>query len=189
MSAFDMDAGQQRHLSLDELEAGLAEIRRSPLDAGVLQMIVRRPRSGEREVVVAGELDERLGLIGDRWSAGAAAGRNDQLTVMNARVIALLARDRRFWALAGDQLYVDLDLSLANLPAGTRLAIGSAVIEASPEPHTGCRQFRARYGIDAVRFVGSAVGKELQLRGINAAVVVGGAIRVGDTVRKIGVGY
>ncbi len=128
-------------------------------------------------------------MIGDRWSAGAPAGRNDQLTVMNARVIALLAQDRRFWALAGDQLYVDLDLSLANLPAGTRLAIGSAVIEASPEPHTGCRQFRARYGIDAVRFVGSAVGKELQLRGINAAVVVGGAIRVGDTVRKIGVGY
>ena len=180
-----MEDQPPRHLALDELEAGLAEIRRSPPDAGLLQMIVRRPHSGEREVLAAGELDERFGLIGDRWSAGAVAGRNDQLTVMNTRVIALLAQDQRFWPLAGDQLYVDLDLSLANLPAGTRLAIGSAVIQASPEPHTGCRKFRARYGIDAVRFVGSAVGKELQLRGINASVMVGGTIRVGDAVRKL----
>jgi hypothetical protein len=180
-----MDGETQRHLSLDELEAGLAEIRRSPPDTGVLQMIVRRPRSGDREVLTEGELDERLGLIGDCLSLRGTVGRNDQLTVMNARVIALLAQDRRFWPLAGDQLYVDLDLSLANLPAGTRLAVGSAVIEASPEPHMGCRKFRARYGIDAVRFLGSDTGKTLQLRGINAIVVAGGKVRVGDTVRKL----
>jgi hypothetical protein len=183
-----MENETQRHLSLDELTAGLAEIRRSPADSGVLQMIVRRLSEGSREVLAEGELDEARGLIGDRWSAYATIGRNDQLTVMNARVIALLAQDRRFWPLAGDQLYVDLDLSLVNLPPGTRLAIGSAVIEASPDPHTGCRKFRSRYGLDAVRFVGSTTGKALQLRGINAMVVVGGKIRVGDTVRKIGVG-
>jgi MOSC domain-containing protein YiiM len=111
--------------------------------------------------------------------------RAEQLTVMSSRVIALLAQGRELWPLAGDQLYVDLDLSVHNLPPGTRLAFGSAVIEASDVPHTGCRKFRGHYGLDAVRFVGSPVGRELQLRGINASVVAPGEVRAGDIVRKL----
>ena len=175
-----------RHLTLTELEAGLEEIQRSPADAGMLEMIVRRPRSGEREVLAAGVLDPHQGLIGDRWSVAGARALAEQLTLMNSRTIALLARSTQFWALAGDQLYVDFDLSLDNVPPGTRLAVGSAVIEASDVPHTGCKKFRAHFGLDAVRFVGSPIGKQLQLRGINARVLEAGEVQVGDAVRKIG---
>lgn len=182
--AQDVAAQAVRHLSLAELELALDEIRRSPADRGVLEMIVRRPTSGEREVLDIGELDVRAGLVGDRWSQSGADSAT-QITIMSARTIAVLAQSRDRWPLAGDQLYVDLDLSLANLPPGTRLAIGGAVLEVSAEPHTGCRKFRARYGLDAVRFVGSAVGKELNLRGINATVVQSGRINRGDLFRKL----
>jgi hypothetical protein len=108
-----------------------------------------------------------------------------QLNIMNARVTALVARQRDGWQLAGDQLYIDLDLSDENLPAGTQLALGSAVIEVTPQPHSGCNKFVSRFGIDAMKFVNSAAGKELHLRGINAKVVHPGLIRVGDRARKV----
>jgi hypothetical protein len=173
-----------RELTLAELEAGLDLIRRSPRDSGTVEMIVRRPRSGEREVLSVARLEPSAGLIGDRWG-GASPPSGEQLTLMNSRAVALLAQDRARWALAGDQLYVDLDLSLANLPPGARLAVGEAVIEVSAVPHTGCRKFRARFGLDAARFVGSTVGHELQLRGINARIVAAGDVRVGDAIRKL----
>jgi MOSC domain-containing protein YiiM len=108
-----------------------------------------------------------------------------QLTIMNARVIDLLAQKHERWQLAGDQLYVDLDLSGDNLPPGTHLAIGSAVVEVTAQPHTGCRKFSARFGQDAVKFVNSEEGKELRLRGVNARIVRGGVIKQGETVKKL----
>jgi MOSC domain-containing protein YiiM len=108
-----------------------------------------------------------------------------QINIMSARVIALVAMDRERWPLAGDQLFVDLDLSAHNLPPGTRLGIGEAVLEVTPLPHTGCAKFMARFGIDAVKFVNSPEGKELRLRGLNARVVQSGSIRAGDPVRKL----
>ena len=173
-----------RHLSIDELEQGLDAIRQSPRDEGGLELIVRRPCANEREVLEVAELDPARGLLGDRWT-GSAAERDNQLTVMNARVIALLAQTRERWSLAGDQLFVNLDLGEANVPAGTRLSLGTAVIEVTGEPHTGCRKFADRFGVDAVKFVNSAAGKVLHLRGINTRVVQGGIIRVGDLVRKV----
>lgn len=173
-----------RHLTYAELEAGLPEIERSPRERGVLDMIVRRPASRGREVLDEATLDVEQGLVGDRWADGKRR-RVNQLTVINARLISLLAQSRERWPLAGDQLYVDLDLSLEHLPAGTRVAVGAAEIEVSPEPHTGCRLFAERYGKDAQRFVGSGVGHALQLRGINAWVVKSGVVRVGDAVRVL----
>ena len=173
-----------RHVSYTEIEAALPEIERSPRERGLLAMIVRRPKSGEREVLDAGMLDVGEGLIGDRWARGKRQ-RENQLTVMNSRLVALLAQSKDRWPLAGDQLYVDFDLSLAHVPAGTRIAIGAAEIEVSPEPHTGCRLFAERYGRDAQQFVGSERGHALQLRGINAWVVKGGAVQVGDDVRAL----
>ena len=98
--------------------------------------------------------------------------------------IALLAQDKSRWQLAGDQLFIDMDLSETNVPPGTRLAIGTAVIEVTAEPHTGCHKFVSRFGVDAVKFVNSAIGRRLQLRGINARVVQAGRIRIGDVVKK-----
>lgn len=178
------------NLLLPEYEAGLDEIRRSPRDAGVLRLIVRRPKINVREVLEAGVLDVDDGLIGDRWAdrGGSHSRRrthpDTQLNVMNARVIALLAGSSERWSLAGDQLYVDLDLSEDNLPSGTRLEVGTAVIEVTAEPHTGCGKFAARFGTDAVAFVNSPEGRRLRLRGLNARVVRPGAIRVGDAVTK-----
>ena len=173
-----------RHLSYAELEAALPELERSPRERGTLELIVRRPSKGQREVLDAGRLDIEEGLVGDRWALGKRQ-RAQQLTLMNSRLVALLAQSRDRWPLAGDQLYVDFDLSLEHLPPGTRLAIGAAQIEVSPEPHTGCRLFAERYGRDAQRFVGSERGHALQLRGINAWVVKGGEVRVGDAVRAL----
>ena len=180
-----------RHVTMEELEAGLDEIRRSPKDEGVLKMIVRRPRSDEREVLDEGELDPGEGLVGDSWkhrvssrSSNRPPNPDTQLNVMNSRVIALVAQDNDRWRLAGDQLFVDLDLSAENLAAGTRLTIGSAVIEVTAPPHTGCKKFAERFGIDAVTFVNSPLGKQLRLRGINAKVVQAGVIRVGDPAKK-----
>ena len=179
------------HRTLDELKAGLPHIERSPKNGGVLRLIVRRPRAGAREVLDEAQLDVTVGLVGDTWSTQAGSrGRKQsphpdmQLNIMNARAIALVAHSDDRWPLAGDQLYLDLDLTDENLPAGTRLALGSAMIEVTAEPHTGCRKFSERFGVDATKFVNSKEGRRLHLRGINAKVVQSATIRIGDIATK-----
>ena len=172
------------HMEVDELTAGLAEIMAAPTDEGTVELVVRRPVEGEREVLEEGVLDLEHGLVGDRWRNGSAHP-DAQVTVMNARAIALIARDPERWALAGDQLYVDLDISKANLPAGTRLEVGSAVLEVTEAPHTGCAKFTERFGSAATRFVNKPPGRDLRLRGMNAKVVESGTVRPGDTIRKL----
>lgn len=180
------------HLTLSELEAGLDEIRNSPREEGILKLIVRRPGVGEREVLQEAELDGEQGLVGDNWSTRGSSRTPDgashpdmQINIMNSRAIALIAQNSDRWHLAGDQLFVDLDLSAENLPPGTRLALGSAVLEVTSQPHTGCKKFVERFGADALKFVNSSLGRQLNLRGINAKVVQPGGIRVRDLVRKI----
>ena len=185
-------AADDVHRTTPELEAGLGHVRQSPADGGRLELVVRRPAVGEREELAAGELDLADGLLGDTWSTRPSRLTADggphpecQLNVMNSRMAALVAVDPARRSLAGDQLYVDLDLSQENLPPGTRLAIGSAVIEVTAQPHTGCAKFVARFGIDAMRFVNSPTGRALRLRGLNARVVQAGTVRPGDVVRKV----
>ena len=180
------------HLTLEQLEASLEHIRQSPRDVGVLKLISRRPNTDEREVVDEAQLDPAHGLVGDNWKARGSRSAADgmanpemQLNVMNARVIGLIAQDKTRWALAGDQLFVDFDLSEVNVPPGTRLSIGSAVIEVTAPPHLGCKKFSARFGPDAMKFVNSPDGKLLHLRGVNAKVVQQGVIRTGDSVKKL----
>ncbi len=177
---------------MDALVAGLEEVRRAPADDGCVELIVRRPAVDDREVLREGLLDPAEGLVGDTWrvrgssrTADGAAHPEKQLTVMNARAASLVAADPDRRPLAGDQLYLDLDVSVTNLPPGTRLEIGSAVIEITDQPHRGCAKFAARFGRDALRFVNSEVGRELNLRGVNTKVIVGGWVRVGDPVRKV----
>ncbi len=162
-------------------ERGIDTIRRSPPDGGRVELIVRRPREDEREVLEQARIDERDGMVGDYGSPPPDA----QITLMNARAIELIAGDRGRWPLAGDQLYVDLDLSAANLAPGARLELGTVLLEVTAEPHTGCGKFARRYGVDALKLVNSAVGRELNLRGINARVVRGGTVRAGDAIRKL----
>ena len=174
------------HFSTAELEASLDEIRRSPAEVGGLRLIVRRPAVNEREELTVGELNVELGLVGDTWKGSKWEKPDNQITLMNSRAVERIVGSRERWALAGDQLYVDFDLSAANLPTGTRLAIGTAVLEITAEPHTGCGKFRSRFGGDALAFVNSAEGRALNLRGIYARVVVPGRACVGDEIRKIG---
>lgn len=174
------------HRTAAELEAGLPQIQQAPASSGVLQRIVRRPATNGRQELAEGRLDPATGLEGDCWAADPQADVEAQVTLMNARVIALIAATPERWALAGDQLYVDFDLSAGNVPAGTRLAIGAAVIEVTAPPHLGCRKFRDRYGRAAMQFVNSPTGRQLNLRGVNARVIEPGTIRIGDAVRHVG---
>ena len=182
-----------KHLTMTELESALDHLRSSPKDEGVVELIVRRPRVNEREVLEEAELDPVNGLIGDNWNVRGSSKTADggphpemQINIMNARVADLIcSQEKDRWSLAGDQLYIDMDLSKENLPAGSRIKIGSAVLEVSPLPHTGCHKFVARFGADAMKFVNSAIGKELCLRGINAKVVQAGVVRLGSTAKKL----
>lgn len=172
------------HLSRAELDAGLEEIRRSPADSGAVEMIVARPAVNERLVLEIAELDVSRGLVGDCWC------RNDknpetQLTLMNSRLIALVAGERERWPLAGDQLVVDFDLGLESLPTGSQIEVGTALLEITAEPHLGCRKFASRYGKPAMQFVNSEEGKRLRLRGVNAKIVRSGSVRVGDHIRRL----
>jgi len=155
-----------------------------------VELIVRRPAVDEREVVEAAELDLEQGLVGDNWlsrgrSGGRPADRDSQVTVMGSRAIAFAAGPRERWALAGDQLFVDLDLSAENLPPGTRLAVGSAVLEVTATPHTGCKKFAARFGLETLKVFDTDEGRALNLRGINTRVAEPGTVRVGDPVRRL----
>ncbi len=180
------------HLDTAALQAGLGHVRESPPDGGTVELIVRRPAVDEREVLAEATLDADAGLAGDNWRLRGSTLTVDgtshpgmQLTVMNSRAALLVAQDPDRRMLAGDQLYVDLDLTRVNLPAGTRLAVGSAVIEVSEEPHLGCVKFGARFGKDAWRFVNSRVGRQLRLRGLNARILASGTVCAGDVIRKL----
>lgn len=180
------------HRSIDDLTEGLEYLLDSPGSAGIVEMIAARPAEGQRELLSTAKLDTEIGLVGDNWKARGAghtedgsADRKAQLTLMNSRVIELVAGERDRWALAGDQLYVDLDLSKENLPPGTRLQIGDAVIEVSDKPHTGCKKFASRFGAEALRFINIGVGKDARFRGLNASVIRSGEVSVGGSIIKL----
>ena len=197
MSADTMDgrtaAEATGHVTDADLEAGFDRVLASPGDGGTLEMIVRRPGVNRREAIDEGRLTLEAGLEGDSWLARGGYGTPDgaadpdaQLTLTNSRFADLIAGNRDRWALAGDQLYVDLDLSVDNLPPGSRLRIGGAVIEVTPVPHTGCSKYRQRFGLPALKFTATPEGRRRNLRGVNARLVVPGTVRVGDTVHRIG---
>jgi MOSC domain-containing protein YiiM len=174
------------HRPAEELAAGVDHVRGAPREEGVVELVVRRPGEGERELLDEGELTSADGLAGDRWRSSGGGGNPDvQVTLMSARAADLVSGSRERWALAGDQLYVDLDLSIDNLPPGTRLAVGSAVLEITAEPHTGCAKFRERFGSEALKLVNQPPGRALRLRGVNARVVQDGVVRPGDLARKL----
>lgn len=181
-----------KHLTTDEINSSLVDVLASPKDGGVLEMIVRRPAINKREVIKSGVLDIDNGLVGDNWLTRGSSRMDNglghpemQLNVMNYRFALLIAGKRERVPLAGDQLFVDLDLSEENVPPGTQLAIGGAVIEVTPIPHLGCRKFVERFGLDAMKFANSDFGRQHHLRGINAKVIQGGSIKTGDIVGRI----
>jgi MOSC domain-containing protein YiiM len=175
-----------------ELTAGLDEVRNSPTGEGRVELVVRRPTVDGREVLTEGILDPEVGLVGDTWKERPSSRTPDrsahpamQVTVMNARAAALVAGTIDRWPLAGDQIYVDLDISESALPVGSLVEVGSAVIEVSDQPHTGCAKFSARFGPDAMKVFNSPEGQALRLRGLNARVISGGIVRPGDTIRAL----
>ncbi len=184
-------------MSTARTEIDLAPVREAPAAEGVVALVVARPSEGRRELLEQGRLEPGGGLLGDGWaerpsSSSADGGPNPEaeVTVMGSRAIALIAADggAARWAEAGDQLFVDLDLSESNLPAGTRIQVGEAVLEVSSHPHLGCGKFARRFGVEALKLVNSAEGRELRLRGLNARVIDAGDVRPGDPARKLTAG-
>lgn len=175
-----------------DLDAYLANVQAAPADGGRVELIVRRPAVDQREILDEAVLGPDSGLVGDSWLARGSRSTEDgsadpdvQLTLISVRVLEAFEPDRSRWPLAGDQVYVDLDLSVDGLPAGTRLAIGTAVIEVSEQPHTGCAKFSSRFGSDALRWINSPIGRAHRMRGLNARVITGGTIRPGDEIRRV----
>lgn len=177
------------HRTTAELETRLEDILAAPKDAGPIEMIVRRPAEDQREIVDTAQLSTSAGLVGDNWVARVDDNGDPhmaaQLTLMNARVADAVAATRDRWPLAGDQIYVDMDISHENLPAGSRIKVGDAVVEISNVPHTGCAKFSGRFGREALRFVNVGDGKANRFRGVNAFIVEDGSIAVGDKVAKL----
>lgn len=180
------------HRTMDELRAALPEVLAAPKDGGRLEAIVARPERGARLTPERALLSLAGGVEGDRWirdchlHTGDGASHPDvQVCIMNARMIRAIAGDRENWAPAGDNLFLDMDLSPANLPPGTRLALGAAELEITAEPHNGCAQFIARFGRDACVFVNTGPGKANRLRGIYARVARDGVVAVGDVATKL----
>jgi len=178
--------------SSKELEDGVGAIKLSPNDGGSVEHIVCRPEAGDRQVLEEAQLDVKLGLVGDNWLARGYRKTTDglanpdmQLNLMNSRAISLIAQTKDRWKLAGDQFFIDLDLSPDNLPPGTILSIGDALIQITVEPHLGCKKFLERFGRDAAVFVNSTLGKSLNLRGVNAKVIEPGKVKVGSLVKKV----
>jgi hypothetical protein len=180
------------HLDLAALEAGLDDIRQAPKDNGRVELICRRPEVEERELIDEAVLDVQNGLVGDNWRTRGSKSTPDgsahpdmQLTLMNVRSASLIAGAPERRRLAGDQFFVDLDLSVDNLPPGTQLRLGQATVEITAIPHRGCGKFSSRFGVDALKFVNSEVGRQLNLRGVNARVVEAGIVRLDDRIAKL----
>lgn len=182
----------ETQFTLEQLNIQLKHIQESPKDLGSVLLIVRRPTTEERELISQGRLVPASGLEGDNWRERGSTSMPDgsanpeaEITLMNTRVIQALTQDETRWALAGDQFFVDFDLSEGNIPAGTRLVIGSAIVEVSPLPHNGCKKFSARFGMDALKFISMAENKPLRMRGINAKIIQAGDVKQGDLIRKV----
>ena len=180
------------HRDSETLNNQLDHIMAAPKDAGPVELIVARPEEGQRTLVDSADLDTDEGLVGDNWkargnrhTADGSARLDTQLTLMNSRVARAIAETEEEWALAGDQIYVDMDLSHENLPVGTHLQVGSAMIRISEQPHTGCKKFVERFGADALRFVNVGRGAESRFRGLNAQIVESGTVSVGDKVVRV----
>lgn len=182
----------ETQFTLEQLKTQLNHIQASPNDTGSVLLIVRRPTTEEREIIAQGRLIPSVGLEGDNWRERGSTSMPDgsanpeaEITLMNARVIQALTQDETRWALAGDQFFVDFDLSEENIPAGSQLAMGSAILEVSPLPHNGCKKFSERFGVDALKFISMAENKPLRMRGINAKIIQAGDVKQGDLIRKV----
>ena len=182
------------HVNMFQLESGLDHILNAPKNNGIVQMIVCRPKIEIRKILNVAKLDKESGLVGDNWNDRGSSNTPDnssdieaQLTIMNSRVISLITSSSDQWQLAGDQLYIDMDLSRNNLVPGSQIKIGSAVVEVSKKPHTGCEKFSNRFGLDALKFVSTPLGRQLSLTGINTRIVQSGIIQTGDVVKKYNV--
>jgi len=180
------------YIDLATLEKGFDIIKQSPSKQGSLELIVTRPKVNQREELTKGVLDEDQGLVGDNWATRGSSSTSNgsanpemQINIMNSRVARLICQHHSDWKMAGDQLFVDLNLSKDNVPPGTRLVVGKAILEVTSPPHTGCQKFAQRFGRDALKFISTKEGRHWQLRGINAKVIKGGTVRLGDKVVKI----
>ncbi len=181
------------HRTMEELKAGLPDIVASPADNGSLAAIVVRPDYGMRLDVQSRKISLAGGVEGDRWATACwrtlpdgSSNPDVQVCIMNSRCISLIAGEREAWPMAGDNLFIDMDLSPGNIAPGQKLAVGETIIEITDIPHTGCQKFIDRYGRHACVFVNTGEGKKLKLRGIYAQVVKDGTVNVGDRVTKIG---
>lgn len=181
----------QEHVfaSIQELESALDQIRQAPANEGKVELIVCRPVPNQRSILNVAELNTENGLVGDCWKTKGhkkgPANPDMQINIMNSRATAAIEKDKERWPLAGDQFYVDFDISKENLPAGTRIKLGTAILEVTAEPHLGCAKFSERFGKDAVMWVNSDEGKALNLRGINAKIIEAGEVQTGDTIVKM----
>jgi MOSC domain-containing protein YiiM len=166
--------------TIDELEERWAAAEPAPRGSGSVRLICVRRGGGVHECPDRVEVTLERGVEGDRWIDGENPVRDAQVTLMNVRVVELIRRDGQPLDTPGDNFLVDLDLAEEALPPGTPLRLGEAVLEATALPHTGCKKFRERFGLDALKWVNDH--RDRRLRGMNCRVLEAGWVAVGDRV-------
>lgn len=172
------------HRTWAELESGLQALPPAPRDLGRVTAIIRRPEPQQRESLESVDLSVEAGIPGDAWNRAPTKSPEGQLAVMNTAIARLIANGQDL-VVFGDNLFVDLDLSAASLPSGSRLSVGNAIVEVTPLPHNGCKKFHARFGPDALRLVQAPGTRAQNYRGIYWKVVTSGQVQVGAPVHVL----
>ena len=182
--AYGPEGDATRHRPGADLERELGSLPSPPTDSGRLRVIVRRLPDGSRERPERVRLTPEKGVPGDGWDRRPPRDPEAQLAVMRSDIAELIANGQSL-ELFGDNLFVDLDVSAENLPDGTRLRVGEAVVEVTPFPHNGCAKFSARFGLDALRFVQAPATRSQNRRGIYWKVLEAGDAGIGDSIELL----